>query len=108
MIDVKFDIRELSVISKALLQRMISLPITHPEPAVINQVAKKIEKATLGGQAKVMRYLVVPKDREVFMSFLFEPENNWSDDHLVAVIDLHRMLVMKDGERWEEIEMDNL
>jgi hypothetical protein len=52
-------------------------------------------------------YIVICKDREVFSTNFYTPENHWSDQ-IFCVIDKIRDEVTFDGKTWKEIEYDHL
>lgn len=52
-------------------------------------------------------YIVICKDREVFSTNFYTPENCYSDQ-IFCVIDKIRDEVTFDGKTWKEIEYDHL
>jgi hypothetical protein len=54
-----------------------------------------------------MRYMVISKDKTVFMTEWYTNENCWNED-LFCVIDTIGDKVTFDGETWIEAEYDHL
>jgi len=53
-----------------------------------------------------MRYLIIPKDIEPFMTPYYNFDNNYVDG--MCVYDLDKLCYTTDGRIWNDIPLDNL
>lgn len=55
-----------------------------------------------------MTYTIILRDESAFMTDWYTYENNWSEDHMICVIDNVRDKISFDGKTWKDIEYDHL